>query len=75
MTTISPLRQRMIEDMNARKLHALTQKGHIRGCKVKMKRASSAGHADADLGEARIEAASAARSGHRAIFCQTARFS
>ena len=27
MSTISPLRQRMIEDMNARKLHPLTQKG------------------------------------------------
>ena len=33
MSTISPLRQCMIEDMNARKLHPLTQKGHIRGCK------------------------------------------
>ena len=31
--TISPLRQRMIEDMNARKLNPLTQKGHIRSCK------------------------------------------
>ena len=31
--TISPLRQRMIEDMNARKLCAGTQRGHIRGCK------------------------------------------
>jgi len=31
--TISPLRQRMIEDMNARKLGAGTQRGHIRGCK------------------------------------------
>jgi integrase/recombinase XerD len=30
---ISPLRQRMIEDMNARKLSAGTQKGHIRSCK------------------------------------------
>ena len=32
MTTdvISPLRQRMIEDMNARKLCAGTQRGHIR---------------------------------------------
>jgi len=28
--TISPLRQRMIEDMNARKLCAATQTGHIR---------------------------------------------
>jgi hypothetical protein len=27
--TISPLRQRMIEDMNARKLCAATQTGHI----------------------------------------------
>ena len=30
--SISPLRQRMIEDMNARKLGAGTQKGHIRSC-------------------------------------------
>ena len=32
-TAISPLRQRMIEDMNARKLCAGTQTGHIRSCK------------------------------------------
>jgi integrase/recombinase XerD len=31
--TISPLRQRMIEDMNARKLGAGTQRCHIRSCK------------------------------------------
>jgi hypothetical protein len=31
--TISPLRQRMIEDMNARKLCAATETGHIRSCK------------------------------------------
>src|SRR5437868_3126110 len=31
--TVSPLRQRMIEDMNARKLCAGTQRGHIRACK------------------------------------------
>jgi integrase/recombinase XerD len=30
---ISPLRQRMIEDMNARKLCEGTQRGHIRSCK------------------------------------------
>jgi site-specific recombinase XerD len=30
--TVSPLRQRMIEDMNARKLCAGTQRGHIRSC-------------------------------------------
>src|SRR3954466_7882243 len=30
---ISPLRQRMIEDMNSRKLGAHTQKGHIYSCK------------------------------------------
>lgn len=30
---ISPLRQRMIEDMSARQLHPVTQKGHIRACK------------------------------------------
>jgi hypothetical protein len=35
MTTeaITPLRQRMIEDMNARKLCVGTQRGHIRSCK------------------------------------------
>ena len=35
MTTeaITPLRERMIEDMNARKLCAGTQRGHIRACK------------------------------------------
>ena len=31
--TISPLRQRMIEDMNARKLGKHTQRGHIYSCK------------------------------------------
>jgi integrase/recombinase XerD len=31
--TVTPLRQRMIEDMNARKLCAGTQSGHIRSCK------------------------------------------
>ena len=31
--TVSPLRQRMIEDMNARKLGAGTQRGHVRSCK------------------------------------------
>ena len=30
---ISPLRQRMIEDMNARKLGAHTQRSHISSCK------------------------------------------
>jgi len=30
---ISPLRQRMIEDMNARKLCTETQRGHIHRCK------------------------------------------
>ena len=32
-TAITPLRQRMIEDMNARKLCAGTQRGHLRSCK------------------------------------------
>src|ERR1700724_4473502 len=31
--TVSPLRQRMIEDMNARQLCAGTQRGHIHSCK------------------------------------------
>ena len=31
--TISPLRQRMIEDMNARKLGAHSQRSHISSCK------------------------------------------
>jgi integrase/recombinase XerD len=30
---VSPLRHRMIEDMNARKLCASTQRGHIHSCK------------------------------------------
>jgi hypothetical protein len=33
MDTVSPLRQRMIEDINARKLGAGTLRGHIRSCK------------------------------------------
>ena len=32
-TPINPLRQRMIEDMKARKLTTGTQTGHIRSCK------------------------------------------
>jgi integrase/recombinase XerD len=32
-TTVSPLRQRMIEDMAARKLNPHTQRGHIQSCK------------------------------------------
>jgi hypothetical protein len=32
-TAITPLRQRMIEDINARKLRAGTQRAHIRSCK------------------------------------------
>ena len=49
MTTeaITPLRQRMIEDMNARKLCAGTQRGHIRSCKrfaAFLKRVSRGGH-------------------------------
>jgi hypothetical protein len=31
--TVRPLCQRMIEDMNARRLCADTQRGHIRSCK------------------------------------------
>jgi integrase/recombinase XerD len=31
--TITPLRQRMIEDMNARKLGVHTQRGHVYSCK------------------------------------------
>src|SRR6516165_1415342 len=30
---VTPLRHRMIEDMNARKLSAGTQRGHVRSCK------------------------------------------
>ena len=33
MNAISPLRQRMIEDMEARQLSAATQKFHIDSCK------------------------------------------
>jgi hypothetical protein len=31
--TVSPLRQRMLEDMAARKLNSATQRGHINSCK------------------------------------------
>jgi integrase/recombinase XerD len=31
--TVSPLRQRMIEDMNSRKLGPHTQRSHISSCK------------------------------------------
>jgi len=31
--SVTPLRQRMIEDMNARKLCAGTQRSHIHSCK------------------------------------------
>jgi integrase/recombinase XerD len=31
--TITPLRQRMIEDMNARKLGSHTQRAHVHSCK------------------------------------------
>ena len=31
--TVSPLRQRMIEDMAARKLNPHTQRSHIQSCK------------------------------------------
>jgi integrase/recombinase XerD len=30
---VTPLRQRIVEDMNARKLCAQTQRGHIHSCK------------------------------------------
>ena len=33
MDAVSPLRQRMVEDMNARKLGAHTQRSHIYSCK------------------------------------------
>ena len=47
--TVSPLRQRMIEDMNARELCAGTQRGHIRSCKrfaAFLKRSPDAATAD-----------------------------
>ena len=31
-TAVTPLRQRMIEDMTARNLHPHTQRGHLSGC-------------------------------------------
>jgi hypothetical protein len=47
---ISPLRQRMIEDMNARKLGKHSQRSHIHSCKrfVKVKHVITAtfGHAE-----------------------------
>jgi integrase/recombinase XerD len=52
MTTeaITPLRQRMIEDMNSRKLCAHTQRGHIYSCKrfaAFLKRSPETAHAGA----------------------------
>ena len=47
--TVSPLRQRMIEDMNARELCAGTQRDHIRSCKrfaAFLKRSPDAATAD-----------------------------
>jgi integrase/recombinase XerD len=44
-TPVSPLRQRMIEDMAARKLNPNTQRGHIQSCKrfaAWLKRSASA---------------------------------
>jgi integrase len=41
---ISPLRQRMIKDMNARKLSAQTQRGHIRSCKRFARHGYGRGH-------------------------------
>jgi Phage integrase, N-terminal SAM-like domain len=46
---ISPLRQRMIEDMNARKLGAHSQRSHIQSCKrfsVFLKRSPDTATAD-----------------------------
>ena len=45
---VSPLRQRMIEDMNARKLGKHSQRSHIHGCKrfaAFLKRSPETGHA------------------------------
>ena len=42
--TVSPLRRRMIEDMNARKLCAGTQRGHLRGCKRRSTNRSATRH-------------------------------
>jgi hypothetical protein len=47
--SVSPLRQRMTEDMNARKLCAGTQRGHIRNCKqlaASLKRSLDTGTSD-----------------------------
>ena len=44
--TVSPLRQRMIEDMAARKLNPHTQRSHIHSCKrfaAWLKRSPAAG--------------------------------
>ena len=44
--SVSSLRQRMIEDMNARKLCAGTQRGHIGSCKVRGISEAIPGHGD-----------------------------
>jgi hypothetical protein len=37
VTTVSPLRQRMIEDMSLRNLAPRTQEAYIRGCKKRQR--------------------------------------
>ncbi|MBV8698964.1 MAG: hypothetical protein JO052_14050, partial [Bradyrhizobium sp.] len=47
--TVSPLRQRMIEDMAARKLNPHTQRSHIQSCKrfaARLKRSPDTATAD-----------------------------
>jgi hypothetical protein len=42
--TVSPLRQRVIEDMTARKLNPHTQRSHIYSCKRDRARAARRSH-------------------------------
>jgi hypothetical protein len=61
--TISPLRQRMLEDMNARKLCAGTQRGHIGGCKRPASQATNTEKTNGEPTPPAITSFSPARSG------------
>ena len=57
--TVSPLRQRMIEDMAARKLNSHTQRSHIYSCKrfgAWLKRSPDTATADEVLTESQLAA-------------------
>jgi integrase/recombinase XerD len=72
-TTVSPLRQRMIEDMAARNLNPHTQRGHISSCRrlaAWLNRSPDTATAD-EVRRSRLRAEVAA---HTALGCSCAGF-